>query len=153
MNTIADLSERMMLSKINKGLTWQELANKIGRSDVFIAAAFSGQMRFSDNELQIITQTIGLNLTDEDMLLLKKVVYREDFPGFIPAVPTDPTIYTLYEILIIYGRAVKAIIEEEFGDGTMSTRDMTVKLEQVEDPKGDRVRITLNGVFLPFMSF
>ena len=42
------------------------------------------------------------------------------------------------------------LIREEFGDGIMSAIDFELALERVSDPKGDRVKLTLNGKFLPY---
>jgi cyanate lyase len=47
----------------------------------------------------------------------------------------------------------KALIHEKFGDGIMSAIDFTMHIEKVEDPKGDRVKITMNGKFLPYKSW
>ncbi|MBU2533756.1 MAG: cyanase, partial [Alphaproteobacteria bacterium] len=41
-------------------------------------------------------------------------------------------------------------IEEEFGDGIMSAIDFDFDMERQADPKGDRVRISLSGKFLPY---
>ena len=35
-------------------------------------------------------------------------------------VPSDPAIYRFYEIVQVYGPAIKELIHEEFGDGIMS---------------------------------
>ncbi len=39
---------------------------------------------------------------------------------------------------------------EEFGDGIMSAINFRAEVERVPDPAGDRVRITLDGKFLPY---
>ena len=48
---------------------------------------------------------------------------------------------------------VKALIEEEFGDGIMSAIDFEMDIDRKADPKGDRVVITLNGKFLPYKTY
>jgi cyanate lyase len=68
----------------------------------------------------------------------------------IPMPPTDPLIYRLYELVMINGPAWKALIEEEFGDGIMSAIDFDMAMERLANPKGDRVKITMSGKFLPF---
>jgi len=45
---------------------------------------------------------------------------------------------------------MKELIEEKFGAGIMSAIDFTMDIDKVPDPKGDRVKITLNGKFLPY---
>lgn len=64
--------------------------------------------------------------------------------------PVDPTIYRLYEVLQVYGPALKALIHEDFGDGIMSPINFRANVERVSDPAGDRVRITFDGKFLPY---
>jgi cyanate lyase len=51
---------------------------------------------------------------------------------------------------MVNGPALKALIEEEFGDGIMSAIDFDLQIERQGDPKGDRVRITMSGKFLPY---
>jgi cyanate lyase len=65
-------------------------------------------------------------------------------------VPVDPTIYRIHEITQVYGTTIKALIHEEFGDGIMSAINFSMNIERVEDPEGERVRITYEGKFLPY---
>jgi cyanate lyase len=50
--------------------------------------------------------------------------------------PTDPTIYRLYEVLQVYGPALKALINEDFGDGIMSAINFSLALERGEAESG-----------------
>jgi len=68
----------------------------------------------------------------------------------VPMPPTDPLIYRFYELVLVNGPAWKALIEEEFGDGIMSAIDFDLTMERLPNPKGDRVKITMSGKFLPF---
>jgi cyanate lyase len=45
------------------------------------------------------------------------------------------------------------LIREEFGDGIMSAIDFELSLERHEHPEGDRVRLVLDGKFLPYRVF
>jgi cyanase len=67
-----------------------------------------------------------------------------------PVIPTDPLLYRFYEILQVYGLPLKDVIQEKFGDGIMSAIDFTLHVDKVDDPKGDRVKVTMNGKFLPY---
>jgi cyanate lyase len=49
-------------------------------------------------------------------------------------VPTDPTIYRFYEIVQVYGTALKSLIHEEFGDGIKSA--IGFDLTRQPDPHG-----------------
>jgi cyanate lyase len=42
------------------------------------------------------------------------------------------------------------VIQEMFGDGIMSAIDFTLDVEREPDPKGDRVKVTMSGKFLPY---
>ena len=65
-------------------------------------------------------------------------------------IPKDPLIYRFHEITLVYGATLKELIHEKFGDGIMSAIDFTMEVDKVEDPKGDRVKITMCGKFLPY---
>jgi cyanate lyase len=67
-----------------------------------------------------------------------------------PMPPTDPLIYRFYELVMVNGPAWKALIEEEFGDGIMSAIDFDMTIEREPNEKGDRVRISMSGKFLPY---
>ena len=77
--------------------------------------------------------------------MLNEVPYRGT-----PMPPTDPLIYRFYELVMVNGPAWKALIEEEFGDGIMSAIDFDMEIERLPNPKGDRVKITMSGKFLPY---
>ena len=53
-------------------------------------------------------------------------------------------------LVMVNGPAWKALIEEEFGDGIMSAIDFDMEIERLPNPKGDRVKITMSGKFLPY---
>jgi len=67
-----------------------------------------------------------------------------------PMPPTDPLIYRFYELIMVNGPALKALIEEEFGDGIMSAIDFDMDITRQSDPKGDRVKIGMTGKFLAY---
>ena len=67
-----------------------------------------------------------------------------------PMPPTDPLLYRFYEMVMVNGPAWKALIEEEFGDGIMSAIDFNFAVEREANPKGDRVKMTMSGKFLPY---
>lgn len=62
----------------------------------------------------------------------------------------DSFVYRLNEVVMVYGETLKEVVQEKMGDGIVSAIDFTLDVEKVEDPKGDRVKITLNGKFLPY---
>ena len=148
MTSREQLAEKITIAKVKKNLTWPALAQAIGRSPAWATAALLGQMSMSKEE----AQTIGgmLDLSEDEIALLQTVPYRGSLKE---SVPTDPLIYRFYELISVYGTTLKALIEEEFGDGIMSAIDFSMDLKRVADPKGDRVQIILNGKFLSYRKY
>lgn len=92
-----------------------------------------------------------LDLGDDGAALLQTIPYRGSIPG---GVPTDPTVYRLYEMIQTYGTTLKAIIHEQFGDGIISGINFKLDVAKVADPEGgERAVITLNGKYLPVNPF
>jgi cyanate lyase len=142
------LSEKIVDLKRAKEISWKQLAQAIGRSPGFATAALLGQMSLSEPEARKIGDMLGLE--DHEIGLLQSVPYRGSLPS---AIPTDPLIYRFYEITQVFGTTLKELIEEEFGDGIMSAIDFELSVDRVPDPKGDRVKVTFNGKFLPYRRY
>jgi cyanate lyase len=144
-----ELTSKLRTIKRAKKLTWKQIATEIGTaSPILTTAALFGQMRLSEEEATKAADLFGLSNDERD--LLTEVPYRGSLPQ-IP--PTDPLIYRFYELVQVYGTTWKALIEEEFGDGIMSAIDFDVNIERQPDPKGDRVKITMSGKFLPYKKY
>lgn len=140
----ADLTEKILDIKREKGWTWKYITGEIGgMSPVLVVGALLGQMKLVKPLAKAAADLFGLNEAEERML--NEVPHRGT-----PMPPTDPLIYRFYELVMVNGPAWKALIEEEFGDGIMSAIDFDFTMERQEDPKGDRVKITMSGKFLPF---
>lgn len=90
------------------------------------------------------------SLSADEMQTLMDIPYRGSLPT---AVQTDPLIYRFYELVSVYGTTWKELIQEEFGDGIMSAIDYEMTTERLPDPKGDRVKIVMNGKFLPYRRY
>ena len=130
-------------------LSWKEIAGHIGTgSPLFTTAALLGQMRLTEEEA--LKAAALLELSDDERDLLTAVPYRGSLP---PGPPTDPLIYRFHELVHVYGTTWKELIQEEFGDGIMSAIDFEMQLERQPDPKGDRVKITMSGKFLPYKRY
>jgi len=146
--TRLELAEKIQLIKAKKGLSWSAVAKKVGQSRIWTAAALLGQMQMTPKQARAAAKLLDLSKDEE--FLLTTVPYKGSLPT---AVPTDPLIYRFYELVQVYGTTWKSVIEEEFGEGIMSAIDFTMELERVPDPKGDRIKITLNGKFLPYKQY
>jgi cyanate lyase len=144
--TRADLTEKLLDIKREKGWTWKYIWEQIGgMSPVLVTGAILGQMKFTKPQAANAAKLFGLSKSEET--LLNEVPMR----GAGTAMPpTDPLIYRFYELVMVNGPALKALIEEEFGDGIMSAIDFDMEISRQSDPKGDRVRIAMSGKFLPY---
>ncbi|KAI9311415.1 cyanate hydratase, partial [Dichotomocladium elegans] len=130
--------------------SFEQIGKTIGRDEVYVASIFYGQAKPTRGEIEKLAEVLNLpasHLKDE-----LGAHYFPDRGGLISVPPTDPLLYRFYEILQVYGYPLKAVIHEKacFGDGIMSAIDFNATVEKVENPKGDRVKITLDGKFLPY---
>lgn len=143
-----EVTELIVLQKQLKNLTWPELADIVGKSKEWTTAALLGQMTLTNEQATKVGK--ALDLPEAAIAQLQVVPYKGSLPT---AVPTDPLIYRFYELISVYGTTFKALIHEEFGDGIMSAIDFDMDLSRQEDAKGDRVKITMTGKFLPYKSY
>ena len=142
--TRAELTEKMLGIKREKGWSWKYICSEIGgMSPMLITGAVLGQMKLTKPQVAKAADLFGLSKSEQ--ALLNETPYRGTA---MP--PTDPLIYRFYELVMVNGPALKALIEEEFGDGIMSAIDFDFLMERVANPKGDRVKITMSGKFLPY---
>jgi cyanate lyase len=141
---IPTITEKLLAAKKAKGMTFGDLEKAVGRDEVWLAAVFYRQASADQEEASKILQALDLSLD----LVSELTSYPAK--GIGPLVPTDPLIYRFYEIMQVYGMPMKEVIHEKFGDGIMSAIDFTLEVEKEEDPKGDRVKIVMNGKFLPY---
>ena len=140
------LTEKILDIKREKGWTWKYICGEIGgMSDVLVVGALLGQMKLVKPLAKKAADLFGLSAVEERML--NEVPYRGQGTA-LP--PTDPLIYRFYELVMVNGPAWKALIEEEYGDGIMSAIDFDMQMERLPNPKGDRVKITMSGKFLPY---
>jgi len=146
--TRAELTEKIISTKISNGWGWQELTEITGQSPVWTAAALSGQCALTEDQAKAAGEKFGL--TEYEVKLLQTYPYRGCMDD---TVPTDPFVYRFFEIMQVYGIAMKEVSQEEFGDGIMSAIDFSIGVEREPDPKGDRVKITFSGKFLPYKQF
>jgi cyanate lyase len=143
--TRTEATEQVLSAKQKKGVTYAELARTVGRHPVWVTAALLGQATMSADEANKAVK--ALDLGADVAAALQEVPTRGDIGE---AVPVDPVLYRFYEIVQVYGTSLKALIHEQFGDGIMSAIDLEIDLKKEENPKGDRVVLTLNGKFLPY---
>jgi cyanate lyase len=140
----AELTEKILDIKRENGWSWRHICDEIGGvSDTIIIGALLGQMKLVKPLAQKAAQLFDLSMAEQAML--NEVPSRGT-----PMPPTDPLLYRFFEMVMVNGPAWKALIEEEFGDGIMSAIDFDFAFERQPHEKGDRVKLTLSGKFLPY---
>jgi len=141
------MTETLVAAKLAKGLSWEKMGKDLGMSPVWLTSACLGMNSAPPEKAAAIAEYLGLGAEVAKAL--------EVFPTKVwdQAVPTDPLIYRLYEIVGVYGETLKEVIQEKFGDGIMSAIDFGMEVDKIEDPKGDRVLVTMHGKFLPYKSW
>ncbi len=141
------MTDLIILAKKAKMLTWEDIANKLDKSETWITSACLGMNSMPENDAKNLCTLLEL---DEAVCTA-----LQQFPhkSWEKTIPQDPVVYRLYEIVGVYGDTIKEIIHEKFGDGIMSAIDFSMNIDKEENPKGDRVVITLNGKFLRYTSW
>jgi cyanate lyase len=149
MLTREEVRDQALEAKDRLGRTWSQLGEAIGRSPVYAALLTYGYGQATAEEAAGLVRALGLPPEAEAVLM--KAPHRTPAQ---PWPPTDPFIYRLYEIVLLYGPAFKDVAHELFGDGIMSAIDMSVDISKVEDPPGvPRMALTLNGKWLQYKKF
>lgn len=146
MNKLA-MTEAIITAKIEKKLSWEQIGIALEMSPVWLTSACLGMNSASPEAAHKIGDYLDLNT--------EVVTALQAYPTKVwdQKIPTDPLIYRLYEVVGVYGETLKEVIQEKFGDGIMSAIDFSMEVDKIEDPKGDRVLLTLNGKFLPYKSW
>ena len=144
MNKI-EMSATILETKKLKKTTWSAIAKAARLSEVFATSACLGENALSQEEAKRVADFLGLGPNIAEAL----TEYAKKGES-APTVPKEPLTYRLQEIIYVYGTTIKELIEEKFGPGIMSAIDFTMDIERVPDPKGDRVKITMNGKFLGY---
>lgn len=152
-NMNLEITEQLLKAKQVKSMSFRYLGKVLGRDPMWVAALIYRQATASEDEASKLAQ--ALDLSPEIAQTLTEFPVKGSLD---PVIPTDPLIYRFYEIMQVYGMPLKALIQEEFGDGIMSAIDFTMNVEKETDPKGvgeaspkeTRVKITMSGKFLPY---
>ena len=142
-----DVTEQIIITKKNLNLSWEAIANELGMGIVWVTSACLGMNSMPKETAEKLCALLSLPEEAKAVLM--------EFPTktWEKEVPQDPLIYRLYEVVGVYGDTLKEVIQEKFGDGIMSAIDFTMDVDKQQDPKGDRVVLTLNGKFLPYKTW
>ena len=144
---MSEVAKTIIAAKESKGMTWEEIGKAVGMSPVWTTSACMGMNSMPEDKAKALCDVLGL---DADICT---ALQKYPTKTWDQSVPQDPLIYRLYEIVGVYGETLKEVIQEKFGDGIMSAIDFSMEVDKEENPKGDRVVITMNGKFLPYKAW
>jgi cyanate lyase len=139
------MTDAILAAKKSKKTTWAAIAQAAGVSEVYTTSACLGENALDADAAKAVADFLGLS--PEVAEALTEFANKGEAS---PTVPKEPLQYRFQEIIYVYGRTLKEIIEEKFGAGIMSAIDFTMDIEKTPDPKGDRVKVTMNGKFLAY---
>lgn len=139
-----DAANAALAGKRAKGLSWEQIAAALDRSVVWSTSAVLGQQQLDAAQAATVGRLLGL---DSELVAALQLPPER---GADQVDTSDPVVYRLQEMIQVYGGTLRELIREEFGDGIMSAIDFELSFERKEDPKGDRVRLVLDGKFLPY---
>lgn len=146
--TKAKLTELILEAKAARKTTWAAISQATGLSEIYTVSACLGE-----NALPEPAATKLATFLDLGPDVAFALTEFADKGAFAPAVSKEPLQYRFFEVMYVYGPTLKTVIEEKFGAGIMSAIDFTMDVEKVADPKGDRVKVTLCGKFLPYKTW
>jgi cyanate lyase len=118
------VTEKIIATKVSKGLQWADVAKKVGRSKEWTTALCLGQMTATPAQAKTLGKIFGLSVEEQKWL---QVVPSKG--SVSTTVPVDPLIYRFYELVTVYGTTFKELIH------------------------GDRVNIVMSGKFLPYKQY
>lgn len=92
MKSREDVTNLILATKVQKGVTWKSVAEKIGKSKEWTTAACLGQMTMTKEQAEKIAEIFDL---PESALLWLQAVPQKGKSG----IPSDPILYRLHEVI------------------------------------------------------
>ena len=146
--TKLEMTEIIMAAKFAKSAGWADISEAAGMSEIFVVSACLGQNTLPAEAATKVVDYLDLGNRARDVEIALQLPPKKAQEA--ETVSKDPLIYRFHEITYIYGDTIKEIIHEKFGDGIMSAIDFDLTIDKVEHPKGDRVKVSMTGKFLPY---
>ncbi len=143
-----EMTELIMASKFIQKKSWKEISAAAGMSEVFVVSACLGQNALPAEAAAKVAGFLDLGNRTKDVEIALQLPPKKGQEA--ETVSKDPLIYRFHEIIYVYGDTIKELIHEEFGDGIMSAIDFDLKIDREENPKGDRVKVSMTGKFLKY---
>lgn len=144
----ADRVGRVLQAKAESGLSYDDLAQKLGVTNTYAAQLLLGQARLAEATAVKLREALP-SISSQDLESMQSTFPMRTWDD---AILKEPNVYRTFEAITHYGEAIKAIINEQCGDGIMSAIDFYLDVGTTTGKKGEkRVVITFNGKFLPFI--
>jgi len=138
---------RLLAAKAASGLSWDEIAGKLGLQNAYTCQLFLGQAQLKPGTAEKLKKIVP-DISDADLSAMQAPPMR----GFDSEILKEPNVYRTYEAITHYGEAIKMLINEQCGDGIMSAIDFYLDVGSTIGKQGEkRVVLTFNGKFLPFI--
>jgi len=134
---IGELLDDLRGRRHELGLSLNALAEKTGKSPIYIGAVLSGQATLTKDTATKLAEALSIDVSSLDVLTTP------------PIRNSDPLVYRLHELVDVYGDAIREWTFETFGDGILSAIDLKIACER----RGERAVITLDSKFLPYKEF
>ena len=143
-----EMTELIMAAKFMQKKSWADISAAAGMSDVFVVSACLGQNSLPKEAAAKVAAFLDLGNRTKDIEIALQLPPKKAQEA--ETVSKDPLIYRFFEITYVYGDTIKELIHEKFGDGIMSAIDFDLTVDREENPKGDRVKVTMSGKFLKY---
>ncbi|PRW33314.1 cyanate hydratase [Chlorella sorokiniana] len=137
--------DQLLAAKAASGKSFDDIAAECGWTNAYTAQLFFNQAQLKPGSAGKLKKAVP-QLSDEAIAVMQHAPMR----GWDPELAQEPHVYRMLEAVHHYGEALKAIINEQFGDGIMSAIDFYCTVDKIKGKHGeDRAVITFNGKFLP----
>ncbi|VAH86984.1 unnamed protein product [Triticum turgidum subsp. durum] len=137
--------QKLMAAKAKSGKSFSDIGAETGLTNVYVAQLLRRQAQLKPDTAAALRAAIPA-LTED----LVELMMQPPFRSYNPKMVHEPAIYRLNEAIMHFGESIKAIINEDFGDGIMSAIDFYCTVDKVKGADGkDRVVLTFDGKYLP----
>jgi len=116
---VADRVQRVLTAKTEAGLSYDELAEKLGVTNTYCAQLLLGQAKLTPGTASKLASALP-SISSVD---LQDMQYTMPMRTFDSEILKEPNVYRTYEAVTHYGEAIKLLINEQCGDGIMSAID------------------------------
>ncbi|QCE33210.1 hypothetical protein FAI41_06125 [Acetobacteraceae bacterium] len=138
-----DVTEKIITAKANHNLNWEDIALQIGAKKGKTVAGCLGQAIFSAKQAEMLAKIFDLNTEEEKLLTLPPE----------PCTPheykDDPLMVSLHKIIDRYGWAIKEMVSDSLGEGTLKIHDLNIDVDVDHSDQSQHLQIILDTKFVP----